>query len=90
VERLAGMLKSVESERCIMNVIELLQKIQFLVDANGNKKAVVMDYEIWEALLTQLEDLEDAQEIQRLREAGETIIPWKQAKVELRSEGVDV
>jgi hypothetical protein len=61
-----------------------------LVDANGNKKAVVLDYPVWEELLTQLEDLEDAQEIQRLREANEDVITWDQAKAELRSEGVDV
>jgi hypothetical protein len=37
-----------------------------------------------------LEDLEDAEEIRRLREAGEETIPWEQAKAELQAEGVDV
>jgi len=65
-----------------VSVTELLPTVQFLVDANGNKKAVVFDFVIWEELLTLLEDLEDAEEIRRLREAGEEAIPWEQAKAE--------
>ena len=57
---------------------------------SGNKKAVVLDYTVWEELLTLLEDLEDAEEIRRLREAGEEAIPWEQAKAELRTRGVNV
>jgi len=71
-----------------VSTAELLRSVQFLVDASGNKKAVLLDYSVWEELLTYMEDLEDAQEIQRLREANEEIITWDQAKVELRSEGV--
>lgn len=65
-----------------MSVSEVLQQAQFLVDAEGNKKAVVFDYSLWEELLTLLEDLEDAEEIRRLREAGEAeeALPWEQAK----------
>jgi len=73
-----------------MSVIELLQTAQFVMDASGNKKAVVLDYTVWEELLTLLEDGEDAEEIRRLRETGEEAIPWEQAKAELRAEGVDV
>ena len=71
-----------------MSTAELLRSVQFLVDTSGNKKAVLLDYSVWEDLLTHMEDLEDAQEIQRLREANEEIITWDQAKIELRSEGV--
>jgi len=73
-----------------MAVMELLQTAQFLVDVDGNKKSVVLDYALWEELLTLLEDLEDVEEIHRLRETGEEAIPWEQAKAELRSEGIDV
>ncbi len=73
-----------------MAVTELIQTAQFLVDVDGNKKSVVLDYALWEELLTLLEDLEDAEEIHRLRETGEEAIPWEQAKAELRSEGIDV
>jgi len=73
-----------------MSVTELLQAAQFLVDADGNKKAVMLNFAIWEELLTLLEDLEDAEEIHLLREAGEEAVPWEQAKAELRDEGIDV
>ena len=73
-----------------MSVIELLRKAQFVVDASGNRKAVLLDYAAWEELLTLLEDWEDSDEIRRLREAGEQTIPWEEAKAELRTEGVDV
>jgi len=73
-----------------MSVLDQLQTVQFLVDAKGSKKAVVLNYTLWEELLTLLEDLEDAEEIRRLREVGEAAIPWEQAKAELRAEGVDV
>jgi len=74
-----------------MSVVELLEKAQFLVDAEGNKKAVVFDFAFWEELLTLLEDLDDAEEIRRLRESDdEEVISWEQAKNELRNEGVDV
>jgi len=73
-----------------MSVTEILQNIQFVVDVGGNKKAVLLDYSLWEELLTQLEDLEDAEEIRRLREAKDEVISWEQAKGELRAEGVDV
>jgi hypothetical protein len=73
-----------------MSVVELLRNVEFLVDANGNKKAVLLDYKVWEELLTELEGMEDAEEIERLREAGEEAIAWEQAKQELRADGIDV
>jgi hypothetical protein len=73
-----------------MKIHELLQTVQFVVDAEGNKKAVVFDYSLWEELLTLLEDLEDAEEIQQLREAGAETVPWDQAKSELRAQGAGV
>jgi len=66
-----------------MTADELIQTAQFLVDAEGNKKAVVVDYALWEELLTLLEDLEDAEELRRLKESNEEIIPWEQAEAEL-------
>ncbi len=73
-----------------MSVAEVLQATQFLVDADGKKQAVVIDYSVWEQLVTILEDLEDAEEIRNLRESQEEGIPWEQAKEELRAEGIDV
>lgn len=73
-----------------MGVVELLERVEYLVDPSGKKKAVVLDYAAWEQLLSLLEDLEDAEEIRGLREAGEEAIPWAEAKAELRAEGLDV
>jgi hypothetical protein len=73
-----------------MTVTDLLEKAQFLVDTTGKKKAVVLDYTVWEEFLTLLEDLEDAQEIRHLRESEEEVVSWEQAKAELRAAGIDV
>ncbi len=73
-----------------MTVNELLETAQFIVDTDGTKKAVLFDYILWEKLLTWFEDIEDAEEIRRLRESDEEIIPWDTAKEELRANGKDV
>ena len=73
-----------------MNSTKLLQNVQFVLDTEGNKTAVQIDYAAWEELLTLLEDMEDAEEISRSRASGEEAIPWEQAKVELRAKGIDV
>lgn len=73
-----------------MGVVDLLKSAEYLVDANGKKKAVVVDFAVWEELLKLLEDLEDAEEIRVLREAKEEYVPWEQAKAELRSAGKSV
>ena len=73
-----------------MSITELIQATQFLVDAAGNKKAVVLDYVYWNEFLELLEDLQDAEEIRRLREASEETLSWESAKAELRREGIDV
>jgi len=59
-----------------------------VVDAGGNKNSVVLDYSIWEELLTLLENLEDIEEMNYLRKVGEEIIPWGRAKPELRAKSV--
>ncbi len=69
-----------------MNVTDILEKAQFVVDANGEKKSVLIDYTAWKALPTLLEDLQDIEEIRHLRDAGEEVIPWEQAKVELHAD----
>ncbi len=73
-----------------MSVTEILQTARFVVDADGNKKAVVLDLAAWEELLTVLEELEDAEEIRRLRESSEETVSWEHAKAELRAQGLDV
>jgi hypothetical protein len=73
-----------------MSALELLEAVQFVVDAEGNRKAVVLDYAVWEEVMALLEDREDSAEMRRLREDREEAIPWEQAKQELRAAGIDV
>ena len=73
-----------------MTVTELLETAEFLIDNDGKRKKIVFDYAIWEELRELLEDLEDAEEMSRLRQSDEESLSWEQAKAELRAEGVDV
>ena len=67
-----------------MQIEEILSKVQFIVDpSTGKKAAAVIDYAMWEELLTLLEDHEDAGEIRKLREANEKPILGEQAEVDL-------
>lgn len=50
-----------------MSITQLLTSTQFLVDAAGTRKSVVLDYHLWEELLEILEDVEDDDEIRQLR-----------------------
>ena len=49
-----------------MHMTELIEAARFVVDSEGQKKAVMLDYEHWQELLTLLEDLADLQEIDRI------------------------
>lgn len=60
-----------------MQVNELIRKAQTLVDCDGNKKAVQLDYATWEDLLGLLEDLEDMKEMDRIRESDGEYVPWE-------------
>ncbi len=73
-----------------MSIKEILQSAEYVIDANGKKKAVVVDLSAWEEILTLLEDLEDAEEIRQLRETKEEYVAWEQAKAELRGAGKSV
>lgn len=74
-----------------MSVNELLlQKAQFVVDSGGNRTAVVLDYKDWEELITLLEDIEDAEELDCGIGSEEELIPWEQAQAELMAKGIDV
>jgi hypothetical protein len=44
---------------------------------------VLVDLDVWEQILTLLEDLEDAEEIRRARAEDEETIPWGQVRTDL-------
>ncbi|OQX25027.1 MAG: hypothetical protein BWK80_17790 [Desulfobacteraceae bacterium IS3] len=59
-----------------MNILNMLQDVQFVIDAEGNKKAVQLNLSLWEEILSFIENHEeDATEellnIQGLVEATE-------------------
>ena len=68
-----------------MQTGELIERARMLVDYQGNKKGVLLDYDSWAELI---EDLQDLEEIDRVREANEEYVSWEQAKKELRSNEV--
>jgi hypothetical protein len=41
-----------------MSVTELIEAAEFLIDAQGNKKAVQVDLAVWEEIVTLLEQME--------------------------------
>ena len=53
----------------------------------ANPRTLEYSYAHWQEFL---DDLSDLQEIDRVRNSGEEIIPWEQAKEDLRGQGVDV
>lgn len=58
----------------MVDVLETLKSVQFVVDANGQKTGVLLSIATWEALLNWIEDQEDAvvleQAIAELNQAG--------------------
>lgn len=66
-----------------MSETALLQSVRFVVDSDGHKSAVLVNLDVWEQILTLLEDSQDAEEIRRAREEDEETIPWEQVKADL-------
>ena len=66
-----------------MTITELLNSVKFVVTPEGRQSAVVVDLDVWEQIVTLLEDVEDAEEIKKARMVKEESIPWKTAKKEL-------
>jgi hypothetical protein len=41
-----------------MTIAELINKVRFVTDADGNRQAILLDLAVWEEILALLEDLE--------------------------------
>ncbi len=67
-----------------MTVAEILKSVKFVVNPNGQQSAVMVDMNLWEQILTVLEDAEDADEMKQTRAIKEDKIPWNLAKKELK------
>ena len=69
-----------------MTISEILQSVHFVVDQQGKPSAALLDMRAWEALLSLLEDIEDAEIVRtRLRNwpSGEGWINWEDVEAEL-------
>ena len=66
-----------------MTVADILEKVKFVISPTGKKSAVVVDLEIWEQIVTMLEDLEDAEEMKQMRAVSEETVPWNEVKKDL-------
>ena len=60
-----------------MAVADILNSVKFVVDPNGQQFAVAVDMDVWEQIITLVEDVEDAEEIKKARSLKEGTIPWK-------------
>ena len=67
-----------------MTVADILNSVKFVVNRDGRQSAVVVNLDVWEQIVTLLEDSEDAEEIKQARAIIEETIPWKTAKKELK------
>jgi hypothetical protein len=63
--------------------------LHYLTDSEGQRTAVVVDIDAWNALIEALEDIEDAEEIRLARDEKEDLIPWKQVVQEYETEHPD-
>lgn len=66
-----------------MSVADILNSVKFVVDPNGQQSAVMVDMNVWEQIVTLLEDAEAAEDIKKARSVSEETIPWKTAKKDL-------
>ncbi len=67
-----------------MTVTDILNSVKFVVSPDGHQSAVVVDLDVWEQIVTLLEDAEDAEEMKKARAVKEETVPWKTAKKELK------
>jgi hypothetical protein len=67
-----------------MTIAEILNSIKFVITPDGHQSAVVVDLDVWEQIVTLLEDAEDTEDMKQARAAKEETIPWKTARKELK------
>ena len=74
-----------------MTVTDILRSVRFLVDQKGKPTAAVLDMDAWEAFLSLLEDIEDAELIRertRSWRSKEGWTRWEDFEAELEANGL--
>ena len=64
-----------------MTVADIFKSVKFVVSSKGKKSAVMVELDVWEQIVT---ILEDAEKIKKARAVKEEKIPWNVAKKELK------
>jgi hypothetical protein len=59
-----------------MTIAEILSSVKFVVNPDGQQSAVVVDMDVWEQIVTILEDAEDIEEIKKARVIQEETVRW--------------
>ncbi len=67
-----------------MTIADILNSIKLVIDPDGHQSAVMVDLDVWEQIVTLLEDTEDTEEMKQARSIKEETIPWKTAKKDLK------
>ena len=67
-----------------MTITDILNSVKFVVSPDGHQSAVLVDLDVWEKIVTLLEDAEDAEEMEQARAVKEETIHWKTAKKEFK------
>ena len=66
----------------------VLEEKQFLVDKNGNPKAVVLEVSKYNKLLKLIEDLEDSLDLKHAVETSSKFISHRQLLRNLKNQGI--
>lgn len=62
---------------------------EYLVDAAGNRKAVVLPLAEWQQIKEELEELDDIRAYDEAKRHPSEPVPFEQAMVEIRAEKTD-
>ncbi|RIK28656.1 MAG: hypothetical protein DCC56_15430 [Anaerolineae bacterium] len=67
-----------------MTIAEILKSVQFVVNPDGEKSAVMVDVDVWDEIVSMLEDIEDAEEMKQAKMIREESVPWEVVKKEMK------
>jgi PHD/YefM family antitoxin component YafN of YafNO toxin-antitoxin module len=60
---------------------------RYIVDRDGKRVAVVLDIEVYQAMLEELEELEDIRAFDEAIASGDEVIPFEEVVAEIEREG---
>ncbi|RJP53544.1 MAG: hypothetical protein C4583_04475 [Anaerolineaceae bacterium] len=58
-----------------MTITDILNSVKFVVSPDGHQS--VVDLDVWEQIITLLEDVEDGEETKQALTVKEETIPWR-------------